>query len=115
MPVVIDPPEYYLRVGDKKFWFLPTVKITEATASLREYAARIGDAPIVVTSRGKPVAALVPISGVDVDFLSLSTESDFLDLIERSRRGHRKPSTPAEANGSHTVQRGKHRLKTQTM
>jgi hypothetical protein len=35
--------------------------------------------------RGRPVAALVPISGVDFESLSLSTNPDFISLIERSR------------------------------
>ena len=40
---------------------------------------------MIVTAHGKPVAALVPVSDVDLQTLSLSTNPDFLALIERSR------------------------------
>ena len=35
---------------------------------------------------GKPIAALVPVEGVDLETLAVGTNPDFLDLIERSRR-----------------------------
>ena len=57
----------------------------DATASLAEYAAEIGDDPLVVTSEGQPVAALVPIENADMETVALSTNREFLDLIERSR------------------------------
>jgi antitoxin (DNA-binding transcriptional repressor) of toxin-antitoxin stability system len=57
----------------------------DATASLAEYAAGIGNDPLVVTSDGQPVAALVPIENADMETVGLSTNREFLDLIERSR------------------------------
>lgn len=57
----------------------------DATASLAEYAAEIGNDPLVVTSEGQPVAALVPIENADMETVALSTNREFLDLIERSR------------------------------
>ena len=59
--------------------------MTDATESLAEYARRLGAEPLIVTAHGKPVAALVPVSNVDLETLSLSTNPDFLALIERSR------------------------------
>lgn len=56
-----------------------------ATATLAEYAAQIEDGPVIVTSEGRPVAALVPIENTDLETVSLSTNRAFLDLIERSR------------------------------
>ncbi len=52
---------------------------------LAEYAADISNGPLVVTSHGQPVAALVPIENADMETVSLSTNREFLDLIERSR------------------------------
>jgi len=57
----------------------------DATASLAEYVAEIGNDPLVVTSEGQPVAALVPIENADMETVALSTNREFLDLIERSR------------------------------
>ena len=39
----------------------------------------------VVTSHGRPVAALLPIENADMETVALSTNHEFLDLIERSR------------------------------
>jgi prevent-host-death family protein len=62
------------------------LKINEANAPLADYLPQLGKGPLVVTVRGKPVAALVPIEGVDWESLCVGTNPDFLDLIERSRR-----------------------------
>ncbi len=61
------------------------VEQIQATASLAEYAAKIDSGPVVVTSHGQPIAALVPIENADMETVSLSTNRAFLDLIERSR------------------------------
>jgi len=57
----------------------------DATAPLAEYAADLSSGPLVVTNHGQPVAALVPIENADLETIALSTNRDFLDLIERSR------------------------------
>ena len=64
---------------------MKVIEQTDATASLADYAANIGSGPIVVTSHGQPVAALVPIENADLETVALSTNREFLDLIERSR------------------------------
>ena len=64
---------------------MKVIERTDATASLAEYAADIGNDPLVVTSHGQPVAALVPIENADMETVALSTNREFLDLIERSR------------------------------
>jgi antitoxin (DNA-binding transcriptional repressor) of toxin-antitoxin stability system len=56
-----------------------------ATATLAEYAAEIASGAVIVTSEGRPVAALVPIENADLETVSLSTNREFLELIERSR------------------------------
>ena len=40
---------------------MKVIEKADATASLAEYAAEIGTGPVIVTSQGRPVAALVPI------------------------------------------------------
>jgi prevent-host-death family protein len=46
---------------------MKVIERTDATASLAEYAATIGNDPLVVTSHGQPVAALVPIENADME------------------------------------------------
>lgn len=65
--------------------------MTQATASLADYTREL-QGPLIVTVRGKPVAALVPLEGVDLEALYVGTSPKFLDIIEQSRRS-------LEANG----------------
>ncbi|MBI2171492.1 MAG: type II toxin-antitoxin system Phd/YefM family antitoxin [Chloroflexi bacterium] len=62
----------------------------KAQATLDEYTRQLGDEPLVITKKGKPVAVLVPVKDMDMETLSLSTNSDFLAIIERSRARHEK-------------------------
>lgn len=62
---------------------------SDATGSLAEYTANIEKEPVIVTSDGIPIAALVPIGNVDLETMSLSTNAVFIALIERSRARHR--------------------------
>jgi prevent-host-death family protein len=62
-----------------------TLDITEAIQPLAEYAQQVGTGPIVVTNRGRPVAVMVAIENADLETISLSTNPQFLALIERSR------------------------------
>jgi prevent-host-death family protein len=64
---------------------MQVIEMTEATASLAEYARAASQEPVVLTAHGTPVAVLVPVEGVDLASLALSTHPDFLALIERSR------------------------------
>lgn len=41
---------------------------------------------IVLTRRGKPVAAVVPMKGVDAETLRLSTSRRFMNILRRSFR-----------------------------
>jgi antitoxin (DNA-binding transcriptional repressor) of toxin-antitoxin stability system len=72
------------------------IELTDATHSLAEYAAQLGDEPLVVTKRGKPIATLVAIHDADWESLALSTDPDFIQLIVRARARER-----AEGSISH--------------
>ena len=63
--------------------------MAEAKGSLSEYVREAEDGPLVLTRRGRPVAAVVPIHGVDMESLSLSTNPEFIALIERSRASYK--------------------------
>ena len=64
---------------------MKVVEKGDATATLGEYAGDIDSGPGIVTNHGKPVAALVAIENADMETVALSTNRQFLDLIERSR------------------------------
>jgi PHD/YefM family antitoxin component YafN of YafNO toxin-antitoxin module len=63
-----------------------TVELTDATGTLAEYSTAGDRDPLVVVRRGKPIAALIALpDDVDLESLSLSTNPEFLALLERSR------------------------------
>jgi prevent-host-death family protein len=64
---------------------MKVVEKADATATLAEYADGIQGGPVIVTNQGQPVAALVPIENADLETISLGTNRQFIDLIERSR------------------------------
>ena len=64
---------------------MKTIEIGKATAPLAEYARKVKREPVVVTAKGKPVAALVPVGNADLETVALSTSPSFLAVIERSR------------------------------
>jgi prevent-host-death family protein len=64
---------------------MKVIDITEATNSLAKYVQEVTEEPVIITIAGKPVAALVAIKNADLETVSLSTNPEFIDLIERSR------------------------------
>lgn len=68
---------------------MKTLELEKATAPLADYARHIGKEPVVLTSKGKPVAALVLIRNADLETMTLSTHPTFLKLIEQSRAHHK--------------------------
>jgi prevent-host-death family protein len=57
----------------------------EARASLAEYVEQIEQEPIIIEIAGKPVAVLMSLADVDWETISLSTNPEFLSIIQRSR------------------------------
>ncbi len=68
---------------------MKVIEQTQATDALADYAAKIDSGPVVVTSHGQPVAALVPIENADMETVAWSTNREFLDLIEQGWRHER--------------------------
>lgn len=66
------------------------VEVNEASGSLSEYVPENGTEPLIITRNGRPVAALVPVENADLETVSLSTNPQFLALIERSRARRRR-------------------------
>lgn len=64
---------------------MKTIEISTAKKPLSDYAKEIDEDIIVLTSDDKPVAAIVSLKNVDPESLSLSTNPEFLEIIERAR------------------------------
>jgi antitoxin (DNA-binding transcriptional repressor) of toxin-antitoxin stability system len=64
---------------------MKTVEFAKATLPLSDYTRKIKKEPVVVTKEGKPVAALVSITNADIETVSLSSNPQFIALVERSR------------------------------
>jgi len=59
--------------------------MAEAKGTLAEYARGLKRRPVILTRRGKPVAALVSVEHEDWESISLATNPQFMAIIERSR------------------------------
>ncbi|MGH9425193.1 MAG: type II toxin-antitoxin system Phd/YefM family antitoxin [Terriglobia bacterium] len=64
---------------------MKTLELQDATGSLAEYVRAVGEEPVIVSLKGKPVAALISIENADWETATLSTNPQFLALIQRSR------------------------------
>jgi antitoxin (DNA-binding transcriptional repressor) of toxin-antitoxin stability system len=62
-----------------------TIKLSQASRPLSEYAADLRDEIVVLTERNRAVAAIVPLKKADRELVALSGHPEFLKIIERSR------------------------------
>ncbi len=65
---------------------MKTIKLSEASRPLAEYASDLDEDIVLVTGRNRPIAAVVSLRNVDREVLALSRSPQFLRIIERSRR-----------------------------
>ena len=63
-----------------------TIEISTASRSLADYTSELNDDFVVLTSNSKPVAAIISLKNVDPESLALSTNAEFLEIIEQARR-----------------------------
>lgn len=61
------------------------IELAKASAPLSEYAVKAEKDPIIVLRRGKPMAAVIPLRNIDEETVALSTNKNFLKIIEKSR------------------------------
>jgi phosphoglycolate phosphatase-like HAD superfamily hydrolase/antitoxin (DNA-binding transcriptional repressor) of toxin-antitoxin stability system len=64
---------------------MKTLEVVDAVAPLAEYALDLKNESVILTVDGKPVAALMAIDNADLETAILSTNSQFMALIERAR------------------------------
>ena len=65
---------------------MKTIKLSEASRPLAEYASELDDDIVLVTQRNRPIAAVVSLKNADREVLSLNGSPKFLKIIQRSRR-----------------------------
>jgi PHD/YefM family antitoxin component YafN of YafNO toxin-antitoxin module len=70
---------------------MKSVRLADVTGSLSDYAKKGLRETIVVTKRGKPVIAVMPLTAFDdEESLTLSTSPELMRMIEDSRRSARE-------------------------
>jgi len=57
---------------------------------IAEHLDHLAEEPVVLTVNGRAVAAVVALPNADAETISLSTNPEFLDIIERSRQRHER-------------------------
>jgi hypothetical protein len=65
---------------------MKTIEVKKVPKSLSDYVNNLGNDILILTSDKQPIAALVSLKGVDLESFSLSTNSDFLEIIEQARK-----------------------------
>jgi len=64
---------------------MKVIEIAQAKSSLAEYVQEVDKEPVIVAKNGKPLAALMALKNADLETVSLSTNPEFLAIIEESR------------------------------
>ena len=64
---------------------MKTLEMDKASKPLSDYAADLGSESLVITSKKKPVAALVSLKGADRESVALSLSPVFAQIIRRTR------------------------------
>lgn len=68
---------------------MKAIEISEATGALSDYARRAKKETVVVTQRGKPVAAVVAVDPEGWEDWVVSHDPGFLAMMERSEARYR--------------------------
>ena len=63
--------------------------MADATAPLSEYARQARKNTVVVTQRGRPLAAVVPLDSVDWEDFVVSQDAGFIEVIKRSEERYK--------------------------
>jgi hypothetical protein len=66
------------------------VPVEKTDLTVREIAQLAKEGPVILTQKGKPLAAVKDLSGADWESISLANNPRFAALIEESRRSFRE-------------------------
>lgn len=68
---------------------MKAVEMADATRPLSDYAKAAQRGPVIVTRRGRPIAAVVALDDQDWEDLKVSTSPEFAAIIARSEARYR--------------------------
>jgi len=68
---------------------MTTLAIEKATAPLAHYARQMNGRTLVLTKKGRPVAALTPLENTDWESIAVSTSPKFIKIVQRARAQRR--------------------------
>ena len=66
------------------------IELIEATRPLAEYVKEMDGQSVMIMYKGVALAALVPLDNADYETVALSTNLEFIAMLERSRARGRK-------------------------
>ncbi len=69
---------------------MKTIDLNDATAPLAEYVKRLEGEEITIVHKGVPLAVLRPAGNDDYESVQMSTNPEFIALLERSRQSVRE-------------------------
>jgi PHD/YefM family antitoxin component YafN of YafNO toxin-antitoxin module len=76
---------------------MKTLDVSKANKPLAAYAADAQSEPVLITRRGKPLAAVISMAGIDRESLAVSTHPGFQKIIAAARASRARGTTiPAE-------------------
>jgi PHD/YefM family antitoxin component YafN of YafNO toxin-antitoxin module len=75
---------------------MKTLELSKAVRPLAAYATDVKAEPVLVTRRGKPLAAVISMEGIDRESLALSTNPRFIAIIEKSRSSRARGTISAQ-------------------
>lgn len=64
---------------------MKTIEVSTASKLLGEYVKEVDEGGIVLTLNDEPIAALVSLKKIDKESLALSTNAEFLEVIQKAR------------------------------
>ncbi len=66
------------------------VAVESTALTVTELAELAKDGPVILTRKGKPLAAIKPLRGKDWESIALANNPEFQAIIERSRQSYRE-------------------------
>lgn len=69
---------------------MKTIDLSDATAPLAEYVKQLEGEPITIMHKGVALAILAPAGNDDYESVQMSTNPEFIALLEKSRQSIRE-------------------------
>lgn len=102
---------------------MKTLDINQVSTPLLDYVRSLGQEPVILLLKKKPVAVLLPVQDADLETVALSFNPKFLAILERSKKRlytegglsteevRRELGIPAKSDSQPKTKNGKPRAK----